>query len=553
MDQSVIFARHFSQLVWLLMREPASVEEQKAALRAMVVASRGLAVNLAVHGDFLRANGTSVPSTLTGVTDVVSQVGLHGLALIAVDADSPPAQMLAVARLLAGMPILGDAGAAAEAKRLALGATSIRFAGRPTFTSEPLPPTPAPAPAPPPPAPQRGSGNFPVLALPDMELGDVFDDPIAEAKSKAVPRVTQSLSALTPSSGSRSQEGGMFAQFAATRSPTESYVQLLPQLDATRDPSVISQLVDDLVMLADKATKENRSGEVHEIIHRLVKREAQVSDFDSKRILAMGLRKLFRPEPLRVIAAQVARSPEGRDEYVAILSRAGQEGAEVFIEHVVSMANQRDRHHYYAVLRQLNSGSAVLMHMLSDNRWFVVRNAAEMLGELQVREAEKPLNELLKHADERVRRAATGALMRLGTPRSVAAIQSGLTDAAPDMRMDAAAAIVLRRDARSTATLLQALDTEKDESVQAAFLLSLGKLGTPEAVQRLIRAAEAERTLFKKKTTGFRVASIHGLSEARTLEAMDALRALQNDRDEEVRDAAKFALSRIARMNGPVE
>jgi HEAT repeat protein len=127
------------------------------------------------------------------------------------------------------------------------------------------------------------------------------------------------------------------------------------------------------------------------------------------------------------------------------------------------------------------------------------------------------------------------------------AIQAGLVDSAPDMRAEAAAALVTRKDGRSTATLLHALDSEKDEQVQAAFLLALGKLATPEAVQRLIKCAEAERGLFKRKTGAYRVAAVHGLSEARTAEATDALRALQADKDDEVREAAKQAIARITR------
>jgi len=211
------------------------------------------------------------------------------------------------------------------------------------------------------------------------------------------------------------------------------------------------------------------------------------------------------------------------------------------------VAHQRDRHVYFGALVQLKAGVASLLHMLEDSRWFVVRNAAEMLGEMQVREAEKPLTDLLKHDDERVRRAVTGALMRLGTARAMQAIQAGLADSTPDMRAEAAAALVTRKDGRSTATLLQALEVEKDDQVQAAFLLALGKLGTPEAVQRLIKGAEAERGLFKRKTTAYRVASVHGLSEARTLEATDAIRALQTDKDAEVREAAKQAIGRITR------
>ena len=107
-----------------------------------------------------------------------------------------------------------------------------------------------------------------------------------------------------------------------------------------------------------------------------------------------------------------------------------------------------------------------------------------------------------------------------------------------------------RKDVRTATTLIRALEAEKDENVRAAFLLALGKLKTADGVQRLLRAAEAERGLFKKKSVAFRVVAIQGLGEARTLEAMDALRVLQQDKEKDVRDAATYALGRIARTSG---
>jgi HEAT repeat protein len=101
---------------------------------------------------------------------------------------------------------------------------------------------------------------------------------------------------------------------------------------------------------------------------------------------------------------------------------------------------------------------------------------------------------------------------------------------------------------KTAATLLRALEEEKDDEVQAAFLLALGKLATPDAVQRLIKAAEAERGLFKKKSTAFRVAAVQGLGESRTTEAQEALRTLVADKDDDVVASAKVALQRIAKQ-----
>ena len=146
-----------------------------------------------------------------------------------------------------------------------------------------------------------------------------------------------------------------------------------------------------------------------------------------------------------------------------------------------------------------------------------------------------------------MRRSATTALMRLGTPRATQAIQDALKDGAPQMRKEAAAVLAGRKDPRTAGTLIRALEAEKDEEVQVAFLLALGKVATPEAVQRLVETAEAEKGFFKKKPAALRIAAVQGLAEARTPAAMAALNALAADKDAEVKDAVTFALGRIAR------
>ncbi|HET9010641.1 MAG TPA: HEAT repeat domain-containing protein, partial [Gemmatimonadaceae bacterium] len=154
---------------------------------------------------------------------------------------------------------------------------------------------------------------------------------------------------------------------------------------------------------------------------------------------------------------------------------------------------------------------------------------------------------LLHHDDERVRHAATVALMRLGTARSLPTIQEALKDRAPQLRMQAAAALVGRKENNVTGLLLKALDDERDEEVCASFLIALGRLATPDAVARLIATAEPDKGLFRKKPVALRVAAVQGLSEARSDVAVEALKALQADKDEDVRATAVYALGRRAR------
>jgi hypothetical protein len=307
MEHSLIFARHFAQLVWLLLHEPANTDEQKVALRAMVTLSKNGAINLSLHSDSLQVNGEVVPFALTGVTDLAKQMKLHGLAMITVDASASPAHILGVARIVSGMPTLDDGGAAAEGQRVALGATTVRFAAKPRTSQS--------------------------LSMPEMEFGDVLDDPLAEARAKATPRSMPSI----PTPSKSHDAGGLFAQFAAPRTPTESPEELLKQLDIANDPAAIADLLDDLVVHAELAAKERKSSVVSTIMTRMLRRETTLVDPEAKRIIATSLRRLSKPEPLRCVASQLGlypcRGKSARPPRLLRRARAAQGGRDVAAAH----------------------------------------------------------------------------------------------------------------------------------------------------------------------------------------------------------------------------
>src|SRR5688500_4402193 len=188
--------------------------------------------------------------------------------------------------------------------------------------------------------------------------------------------------------------------------------------------------------------------------------------------------------------------------------------------------------------------------MLGDARWHVVRDAAELLGEMKAAEAEGPLTPLLRHSDERVRRAAAHALVQIGTGTAVRAVQRA-GESAAEVREEAASALGRRRGERTSATtLVRALENEEEEDVQFAILAALGKVATQDAVNRLAKAAEPDGVLFRRKSTAYRVAAVRALGESRTPVAAAALRTLLNDRDRDVREAVKAALDALQQGTG---
>jgi HEAT repeat protein len=340
----------------------------------------------------------------------------------------------------------------------------------------------------------------------------------------------------------------MFDHFAATRTSSASPEELLARLDAESSPPKLLDLLAELAMRAEEAIRDNRPAQATEIFQRIVRRERDGDAFEVKRAFVLTVKRLTKPALLRAVVADLARGQ--RADSLAVLARAGEDGADALIEQLVAEEGRKERRIFFDALVHLQAGIPTLLHMLGDARWYVARNAAALLGEMQARDAEKPLAALLHHDDERVRHAATISLMRLGTARSLPTIQEGLKDGAPQIRMQAAAALVGRKESNITSLLLRALDGERDDEVSAAFLIALGRLGTAEAVSRLIAAAEPDRGMFRKKPVALRVAAVQALADARTPEALAVLKALQADKDEDVRATAVYVLGRRARQDG---
>lgn len=532
MDYSVTFARHFSRLVWLLLHETGAIAEQKAALRALVTISKDGPVTLATQEWRLVVNGTPLPEALTGVQDLAAQLIGHAVKELRVDAGAAPADMLGVARILAAEASPGDSGQSAAAKLQTLGAKTVHVETAGTAGSAAATSSPATT------ATAASSTAAPVLA-PVTNAG-------ASAPAAAPPREGGTGAGPRRDSGASAGDDGKLLMFAAMQ-PQGSAGELFAQIDDTRSTTVITRVLDELITLAEGAAREGKSDLVTDVFHGIVRREAQAPDGDAKRSYVMAIRRISKPTVLRTIAQMLPRRREREHEYMAILTRTGEDGADALIEQLTGAQSLADRRVFFDALVHLNAGVPALIHMLGDARWYVARNAADLLGEMQAPEAEVPLVDMLKHDDDRVRRAAATALAKLGTPKAVQALHTALRDNSPQVRLQAAAGLSSRKGQKSATTLAKALDEESDAEVQFAILGALGRLATTDAVQKLVKAAEPESRLFKKKPVAYRVHAVQALGLAGTNSAIAALQALVNDKEKEVREAVVLAVMQSQR------
>ncbi|HXE57745.1 MAG TPA: HEAT repeat domain-containing protein, partial [Gemmatimonadales bacterium] len=264
------------------------------------------------------------------------------------------------------------------------------------------------------------------------------------------------------------------------------------------------------------------------------------------RAYGIALRRLLPRTSLERIAAMVVAGPD-RAGALDILRRFGDEGTEVLLRLLVAAPTLKERRGYYDALVELRQGEALLVHMLGHSEWYVVRNVAELCGEMGIASAVPELVRQLRHPDDRVRRAVVAALSRIGGAEALEALQRAIADPSPAVRLFAIRSVE-GRDARALARPLAAqLEREPDPDMVREILLALGRIGSPDAIQTLIKASQPARRLFGRKPVGIRLAAVEGLRLAGGSVAIGTLQALLADEEREVSEAAQRALAALPR------
>jgi HEAT repeat protein len=170
-----------------------------------------------------------------------------------------------------------------------------------------------------------------------------------------------------------------------------------------------------------------------------------------------------------------------------------------------------------------------------------------LCGDLRAEDTVPQLARHVNHVDERVRRAVAGALAKIGTSIAVEPLRQMLRDPSPQVRLQAVQGLDGTRSRGLAMSLALAAEEETNADVLRELLLALGRIGTPDAVQALARAAAPGRRLFNRRPLSTRLAAIAGLRVAGSAPAATALQGLLGDDEQSVRDAAQEALAGMKR------
>jgi hypothetical protein len=281
-----------------------------------------------------------------------------------------------------------------------------------------------------------------------------------------------------------------------------------------------------------------------DLLTRLFQEHEQETDPRVKERYVTLLRRVL-PRSAQESLARAVVSGTGRAEAVALFNRLGAEPTEVLLELLAAAPTLAERRAYFSMLSHMREGTRGIINRLDHSDWFVVRNIAELCGELHLTEAIPRLAEQVEHPDERVRRAVAAALGKIGSSAVAQPLRKALWDSSVMVRLDAIQAINRETGRGLVMTLSLRLDEEEDTDVQRGICQALGRIGSPDAVQTLLRSAQPKRGVFVRKRTMSRVAAVEALGLAEGPVVASALQDFLTDDDKSVRQAAEQAMANL--------
>jgi hypothetical protein len=323
---------------------------------------------------------------------------------------------------------------------------------------------------------------------------------------------------------------------------------LLGQLQRQSQAPDVGALLETAVRQVQAALEADQMEQVLSLLAGVARSLDQLPPRSSaRRHYGIALKRVYTKTMLERLAGLVSE-PQYRSDAILVFQRAGAAGVKVLIDLLVAAPTMRERRVLFDTLSQMQEGTDQLVHMLDHRQWFVVRNGAELVGELGLEQAVPALARQLDHKDERVRKAVALALAKIGTGSAAEPLRRVLRDKSPEVRLQVALGIGGRKAFALAMPLVVALEEEKDEAVERELILALGRIGSADAVQALIKCVQPAGGLFGRTSSALRLAAVEALRLAGTAPAVGTLEGLAEDGDREVRTAAELALNELKRM-----
>ena len=506
-------ALDFARVLVLLRDRPEAKEEQKSAFRLLVTSLGIRPLHLRADTGGLSVDGGRAPLNTPGLDDVLQQMVLHGVGELELPNGLAAAPLLATLRALSA-PVGSYQHIQEFIEQIGEpGASQIKISPLPT----PMAGVPQGASAPPAGAPALNPNVVRAAAKPSPPGAARPGDPMSEESGGLMHFLTKEFPAV-----------GRLEELAAA-------------VESDPTNAAIPNLLSDMVAACDRAAEEKEWIEILKAAAIVVRCEQKVPQGAMGRSYGINLRRMLPRTTLEEIARAGLKGVH-REDAQMVLKRMGASSTEVLLGLLMAAPTLDERRGYFDALTRMSEGADLVVNMLTHTEWYVVRNIAELCGELRLEAAVPNLARQMSHGDERARRAVAVALAKIGTNAAIEPLRKALQDPTPAVRLRTVMAVDGKSNRALALRLITLLEEESDDEVLREMLLALGRVGSAEAVQALAKQAAPGGKILNRKSAEARLAAVEGLRIAGTDAAISALKELAGDGDREVRDAVVKAL-----------
>jgi hypothetical protein len=486
-------AANLSCLLFLARHKSEAEEEIRESARVLLACVDGREIAIDATPSWVSVNGARLPSGTPGSREVGEAFLGHGVSRIEFPADAGLTAVLPLARALAAFPgvwatweeFLQAIGPAAQKLRLTRAGADLSVI--------------------------RVHDSEPVMTAAQARERELI------AKLHMKPVVDEGGLILPPIEMQPQAEAAIQRSSPDRREEARQIERLISQgrsaVDAGDYGSLLQVTADFLDAM--EATPSEASARVHRL--------------ELKRLLSKHHIAQF---------ARMAATGNQRELAIAVLRRLGSDATEILMDLLVETEAMAERRGYFSALTRMEDGTEIIIHHLDHPTWYVVRNAAELCGEMRLSKSVAKLAQHITHADERVRKSVAVSLARIGTPEVLEPLSRMLKDPSPAIRVTVLGNLEGSKSRPLAMPLAALLESEEHPDVQREILRALGRIGTPDALLALRRVANGEVRRLPKR---LRLQAIESLGGVGTPGAQ-ILRTLAGDADSEIGSAAAKAL-----------
>lgn len=199
-----------------------------------------------------------------------------------------------------------------------------------------------------------------------------------------------------------------------------------------------------------------------------------------------------------------------------------------------------------ALISQGEVALAAIIATLKDDRWPVLRNAAQLLGEIRATAAIEPLRALLRHRDLRVRREALRALTRIGGSSVISIIARILQGDDSELRRQATLCLGAIKNPATIPLLVQFLQVKdwrfRQLEAKVDAVRALGEIGSADVLPELMAIVSHRCLFYRSRNDTLRAEALFAIGAIGGPEAICFLESLEDGSNSLVEKAAASAL-----------